>query len=114
LSALRGPIVGRKNHYGSKSLRGTQVAALFYTLCETAKLSGIDPHAYLLRAVEAAIAARRSNATGGTRSGAVASGTARPGHGCGSSPSAGLVSKILHPWPTDRFDGRTRGRSPVR
>ena len=36
--ALRGPVVGRKNHYGSRSLRGTQVAALFYTLCETAKL----------------------------------------------------------------------------
>jgi len=24
-----------------------QVAALFYTLCESAKLAGIDPHAYL-------------------------------------------------------------------
>jgi hypothetical protein len=54
--ALRGPVVGRKNHYGSKSLRGTQVAALFYTLCETAKLTGVDPHAYLLHAVEAALA----------------------------------------------------------
>jgi transposase len=54
--ALRGPVVGRKNHYGSRSLRGTQVAALFYTLCETAKLAGIDPHAYLLRALYAAIA----------------------------------------------------------
>jgi transposase len=53
--ALRGPVVGRKNHYGSRSLRGTQVAALFYTLCETAKLTGIDPHAYLLRALYAAI-----------------------------------------------------------
>jgi hypothetical protein len=41
--ALRGPVVGRKNHYGSKSLRGTQVAALFYTLCESAKLTGVDP-----------------------------------------------------------------------
>jgi transposase len=49
--ALRGPVVGRKNHYGSRSLRGTQVAALFYTLCETAKLAGVDPHAYLLHAV---------------------------------------------------------------
>jgi hypothetical protein len=49
-------VVGRKNHYGSRSLRGTQVAALFYTLCETAKLAGIDPHAYLLRALHAAIA----------------------------------------------------------
>jgi transposase len=54
--ALRGPVVGRKNHYGSRSLRGTQVAAIFYTLCETAKLTGIDPHAYLLRALYAAIA----------------------------------------------------------
>jgi transposase len=54
--ALRGPVVGRKNHYGSRSLRGTHVAALFYTLCETAKLVGIDPHAYLLHALYVAIA----------------------------------------------------------
>jgi hypothetical protein len=31
------------------------VAALFYTLCETAKLTGIDPHAYLVKALYAAI-----------------------------------------------------------
>jgi transposase len=54
--ALRGPVVGRKNHYGSRSLRGTRVAAVFYTLCETARLSGIDPQAYLLQAVHTAIA----------------------------------------------------------
>lgn len=53
--ALRGPVVGRKNHYGSRSLRGTEVAAIFYTLCETARLVGIDPHAYLLRGTYAAI-----------------------------------------------------------
>ena len=53
--ALRWPVVGRKNHYGSRSLRGTEVAAVFYTLCETARLLGVDPHAYLLRAVYAAI-----------------------------------------------------------
>ncbi|MGA9752045.1 MAG: IS66 family transposase, partial [Acidobacteriota bacterium] len=41
--ALRGVVVGRKNHYGSKSLRGTQVAALFYTLLESAKLCGVEP-----------------------------------------------------------------------
>jgi transposase len=52
---LRGPVVGRKNHYGSRSLRGTQVAAVFYTLCETAQLVGVDPHGYLLRAVYATI-----------------------------------------------------------
>jgi transposase len=52
---LRGPVVGRKNHYGSRSWRGTQVAAVFYTLCETAKLIGVDPQAYLLRALYTAI-----------------------------------------------------------
>jgi transposase len=44
---IRGPVVGRKNHYGSKSRRGTEIAAIFYTLLETAKLAGIHPAAYL-------------------------------------------------------------------
>jgi transposase len=57
--ALRGPVVGRKNHYGSRSLRGTQVAALFYSLLESAKLVGLDPAEYLRRAVEAAFAGQR-------------------------------------------------------
>lgn len=58
--ALRGPVVGRKNHYGSKSKRGTEVAALFYTLCETAKLCGVEVRAYLREA------ARRAVSTPGT------------------------------------------------
>ena len=45
--ALRGPIVGRKNHYGSRSVRGTEVAALLYSLLETAKLCDIEPATYL-------------------------------------------------------------------
>ena len=53
--ALRGVVVGRKNHYGSRSKRGTEVAALFYTLFETAKLSGVDPGAYVLEAARRAI-----------------------------------------------------------
>ena len=53
--ALRGPVVGRKNHYGSKSRRGTEVAALFYSLCESAKLAGVDPRAYLRAATLAAL-----------------------------------------------------------
>jgi transposase len=53
---IRGPVVGRKNHYGSKSKRGTEIAAIFYTLLETAKLCGIDPAKYLR---EAALAAAR-------------------------------------------------------
>jgi hypothetical protein len=35
-------VVGRKNHYGAKSRRGTEVAATFYSLLETAKLQGVD------------------------------------------------------------------------
>ena len=53
--ALRGVVVGRKNHYGSRSKRGTEVAALFYTMLETAKLSGTDPRAYLREAATRAI-----------------------------------------------------------
>src|SRR5262249_3937300 len=33
---IRGPVVGRKNHYGSKSRRGTEIASIFYSLLETA------------------------------------------------------------------------------
>ena len=53
--AVRGPVIGRKNHYGSKSERGTKVAALFYSLIETAKLRGVEPKAYLRAAANAAI-----------------------------------------------------------
>ena len=53
--ALRGVVVGRKNHYGSRSKRGTEVAALFYTLFETAKLSQVDPRVYVRDAALAAI-----------------------------------------------------------
>lgn len=51
---IRGPVVGRKNHYGSKSRRGTEVAATFYSLLETSKLYDIDPAHYLREAVRAA------------------------------------------------------------
>lgn len=50
----RGLVVGRKNHYGSKSRRGTEVAATLYTILETAKLHDLDPAAYLHAAITAA------------------------------------------------------------
>ncbi|HEX7506960.1 MAG TPA: IS66 family transposase [Polyangia bacterium] len=53
---IRPLVVGRKNHYGSKSKRGTEVAAIFYSLIETAQLRGEDPAVYLRRAAMAAIA----------------------------------------------------------
>jgi transposase len=52
---LRGMVVGRKNHYGSRSKRGTEVAALFYSLIETAKLCGVNPKLYLLETTHAAL-----------------------------------------------------------
>lgn len=53
---MRGVAIGRKNHYGSRSERGLEVAALMYTLMETAKLAGVDPAAYLREATRRAIA----------------------------------------------------------
>lgn len=52
---LRNWVLGRKNHYGSRSRRGTEVAALFYTLIETAHLCGINPAEFLRHAATAAI-----------------------------------------------------------
>ena len=53
--ALRGMVLGRKNHYGSRSVRGTQVAAIFYTLIETCILCGVDPQEYLRFTARAAL-----------------------------------------------------------
>jgi transposase len=55
---IRGPVVGGRNHFGSKSRRGTEAAAILYSLLETSKLAGVDPAAYL---AAAALHARRSS-----------------------------------------------------
>lgn len=54
---LRGPVVGRRNHFGSKSARGTVVAATMYSLVESAKVAGVDPVGYL---VDVATRAKRN------------------------------------------------------
>jgi transposase len=53
--AQRGPVIGRKTFYGSHSRRGTDAAALLYSLIESAKLFGINPEAYLRFALQAAL-----------------------------------------------------------
>jgi len=53
--SLRGPVVSRKNSYGSHSERGLLVTAVFYTLFESAKLSGVEPAAYVQACLEKAI-----------------------------------------------------------
>ena len=53
---MRAVVLGRKNHYGSKSHRGTQVAAVLYSLIETARQLGVDERQYLLSAARFAMA----------------------------------------------------------
>lgn len=53
-AAQRGIVLGRKNHYGSRSRRGTEVAAIYYTLVECAKLAGVSPKAYIIAVAKAA------------------------------------------------------------
>jgi transposase len=53
--SLRSPVLGRKNHHGSRSRRGTHVAEMFYSLCETARLHGLDPRDYLVATARHAI-----------------------------------------------------------
>ena len=54
--AIRALVLGRKNHYGSRSRRGTEVAAVFYSLIESAKIAGVEPADFLQHAAEAALA----------------------------------------------------------
>ena len=51
----RAPVLGRKNHQGSRSERGTRVSAILYTLVESAKLAKVDPERYLLLCVRRAL-----------------------------------------------------------
>jgi transposase len=51
--ALRGVVLGRKNHYGSRSQRGTEVAALFYSILETAVMNDLEPSQYMISASRA-------------------------------------------------------------
>lgn len=52
---LRGPVLGRKNFYGNRSRRGAKVAAILYSVIETAKLNGTDPAALLRETALSAI-----------------------------------------------------------
>jgi transposase len=53
--ALRKPVLGRKNFYGSKSRDGAKVASILYTLLETARKCEVDPTRYLQLAAETAL-----------------------------------------------------------
>ncbi len=53
--AMRPPVLGRKNFYGSRSRDATQWAAIIFTLVESAKRVGVSPRAYLEAAAEHAL-----------------------------------------------------------
>lgn len=46
--ALRGPVVGRKNFYGSGSRRSARLAAALFTVLHTVRLGGLNPRSWLL------------------------------------------------------------------
>lgn len=51
---LRGPVVGRKNFYGAKSLENARISAIWYTVVQTCLMNGVEPREYLnatLRAI---------------------------------------------------------------
>ena len=51
--AIRGPAVGRKNHFGSKNLKTARNAAVFYSVVETCKIHNKPTFKYLNYAVKA-------------------------------------------------------------
>jgi transposase len=51
--------VGRRSFFGSRSERGTQVAAILYSLAETARRNGVDPKAYFTAALDDALFGRQ-------------------------------------------------------
>lgn len=57
---IRGVVLGRKVHYGSRSEDGTRVSALLYSLVGSCKLEGVDARGYLIEATRRALKDRRS------------------------------------------------------
>ena len=54
-----GMAIGRRNYVGARSIDGAKVAARFYTVFETCKRVGVEPHAYLRYATYALLAGDR-------------------------------------------------------
>ena len=62
--ALRNPVVGRKNYYGSGAVWAARLAGRVWTVTATAQLAGCDPLAYLRAYLDACAAAGARPPTG--------------------------------------------------
>lgn len=62
--ALRGPVVGRKNYYGSGSVVSAQLASRVFTITATAERAGLNPLAYLTAYLQECARAGGSAPTG--------------------------------------------------
>jgi transposase len=51
--AIRGPVLGRKNHRGSHSLKTAEIAAIWYSVIETCKMHGVDARKYVTATLQA-------------------------------------------------------------
>lgn len=49
---LRNPVIGRKTWYGTHSPRGSETAAILFSLIESCKLVGVNPREYFPKLVE--------------------------------------------------------------
>jgi hypothetical protein len=50
---LRGPVVGRKNFYGAKTLANARISAVWYSVIQTCLMNGVDPREYITGVLEA-------------------------------------------------------------
>jgi transposase len=50
--AIRGPVIGRKNHHASVNIDTAQMAAIWYSIIETCKASNVPPEAYVNYAMQ--------------------------------------------------------------
>ncbi len=55
----RDPVVGRKMHYGSRTLRSAQVAADWYTIIGTCRLNDVTPREYIKYALTEVLQGRK-------------------------------------------------------
>jgi len=64
--ALRGPVVGRKNYYGSGSVVSAQLARRVFTITATAERAGLNPLTYLRAYLDECAQAGGTTPTGET------------------------------------------------